>query len=321
MAKKFTRTRPDSGQRNRKKKKREPIEPKVKPIQQMKEAGDKAAAAAHVLETKHVKASDLVGADHDKFPPRTGSAPPPGSQPGASGSAAPTSRTDGHAPGEGATAAPATPPARRPGGRPPGSKDSKPRGRPARPDWPNKSAEERRNGSAEEFSAGRPAAPLPPIEDPVRQAHAELAAPDYRPLACILVDMGMGACCEFLGPRWKPSKAPMEGLPDERENMIIQLTKYLEANHIKDIPPGVMLAIAIGGYAIPRAVMQVREYLKKRRETSTSRQPTNSRPNGSAQPEKKKDEPAQKPAEQVMAEAAAVPNRDLGPDDDSVLLT
>ena len=40
--------------------------------------------------------------------------------------------------------------------------------------------------------------------------------------------------------------------------LIGHLTKYLEENEIKDIPPGAMLAIAVAGYAVPRVIQTIR---------------------------------------------------------------
>jgi hypothetical protein len=303
MAKTFNRTRPDSGQRNRVKKPRDKAPEVVKEaISKMQGAGDSAAAEAHTTPTINIKAADLVRADNDKFPARSASSPPP---PGAA--------PEGQPGVGGGTAPPAQPPPARPGGRPVGSKDSYQRGRPARKDWPNepitpaKPAAEGKNGAAE----------------PIKEARAELVPPDYRPLACLLVDMGMGACVEFLGPRWKPSPPPMPELPDERENMIIQLTKYLEANHIQDIPPGYMLAIAITGYAIPRVVMQVREYIKSRRGVVVI-PPRRPNPNGPERPKEaeKKVDLAKPAAEPEQPAAAAGPqNTDLGPGEDDQLMT
>lgn len=294
MAKKpFNRTRPDSGQRNRKKTPRVPKSPVPATIQdakkQMTEAGDKAAVQAHVDETRAVTAVQLVAEDNDKFPARTTDSHPPQAGAGPEGSQG----------DQGAPAASATNPPGRPRGRKPGSKDSYSRGRPARPDWPNE-----------------PITPLKkpdqgagpgPIPQPVKEANAQIAPPDYRPLATVMVDMGMGACIQFLGPQWAPKNI---GGFDEREQIIGALTKYLEANHITDIPPGAMLAIMLGGYGIPRLVDQIRRYLKNKQPVTT----LSRRPSGPAQEKKT---PEEKPvhangSEQPVTSPAGEGDRNIG---------
>jgi hypothetical protein len=248
-------------------------------------APDTAPAAGKVTETT---AADIVAGDKDIFP-------------------------DSHAGGSGEGHEPEPPlegerPSRNLGGRPKGSRDKEPRGRPKRRDWADEPMHPRR-----ERQEGDPEPEPTPDPEPTPQPEQEPKRPaDYKGLATFAVDMTTGGMAGLLGPHWQCRPAPGPGLPDEREMLIGHLTKYLEENEIKDIPPGVLLGISVAGYVIPRVILEIKMRRSKApRVVSPPRAPT---------PEKKQgDAPAAHPppvaAERTWpgkpAETQAPP-RDLG---------
>lgn len=69
---------------------------------------------------------------------------------------------------------------------------------------------------------------------------------DYTLIASVVFDMGTNGLAMGLGPEWQPQN------PQERELVVSSLAKYFESREVKDIPPGVMLALVIGIYSLPR---------------------------------------------------------------------
>ena len=189
-------------------------------------------------ETRVISAADIVGEDNDKFPKRAG-ADIESEEP-----------NDSHDEGAEPEALEGEP--RNLGGRPKGSKDSYDRGRPARKDWADEPMGKVRPKPAAAAPSHEPEPEAPPAPEPAPRP------PDYRALATFAIDMTTGGLTGLLGPHWKTMPAPGPGLPDEREMLIGHLTKYLEENEIKDIPPGAMLAIAVAGYAVPRVIQTIR---------------------------------------------------------------
>ncbi len=217
--------------------------------------------------TKDVKASSLVADDHDKFPPSRddddGSDPADDFEEG-----------DNPDPDQ---------PRRNLGGRPKGKKDSYPRGRPQRKDWANEPMRRKSKGGYVPVGDDLP----DPNKEERRESETSkpqqsAAQPvDYKALASFAVDMTTGALAGFLGAHWKPMPAPGAGLPDEREMLIGNLARYLEENQIKDIPPGMMLAISLAGYAIPRVIITLKMRSDKKSQTE---QPRRVNPHPAAEP-------------------------------------
>lgn len=101
-------------------------------------------------------------------------------------------------------------------------------------------------------SSDEPTPTLPKVPEP-SSVVASLTAPpkpekpvDYKALAAALFDMSIGTLTVAFGPEWKPQT------PEERAGVVGAFATYLEANEIKDIPPGVMLTIVASMYALPR---------------------------------------------------------------------
>ena len=65
--------------------------------------------------------------------------------------------------------------------------------------------------------------------------------------AHVLITLG----CTIGGDEWQPIKNEEYGL-DEKENLETAFINYFEATGKTDFPPGVALAIAVGGYVLPR---------------------------------------------------------------------
>jgi hypothetical protein len=60
--------------------------------------------------------------------------------------------------------------------------------------------------------------------------------------------LGFGVAAALLGPDWTPAA-------DERSQIVDALTRYYRATGAIDLPPGVALAVAVGAYAVPRALL------------------------------------------------------------------
>jgi hypothetical protein len=70
--------------------------------------------------------------------------------------------------------------------------------------------------------------------------------PNYEMMAAITFDMSVNGLALVFGPEWQPQN------PTERGAVVGAIKTYYEAQGIKDIPPGMMLAIVVGIYAAPR---------------------------------------------------------------------
>ena len=84
-------------------------------------------------------------------------------------------------------------------------------------------------------------------EPPPTQAEPALPDPAARAAADTLFTLGV----TLGGEEWLPIQSPETGL-DERAEMIGAFDAYFKAAGIVDIPPGLALSIAVGGYALPR---------------------------------------------------------------------
>lgn len=73
------------------------------------------------------------------------------------------------------------------------------------------------------------------------------AVKDYRGTASFLCQLVFGSCEGFLGAHWRPSDG-------ERSNIENATARYCEAHDWGDLPPGIMLAVVVAAYAVPRAV-------------------------------------------------------------------
>lgn len=77
-------------------------------------------------------------------------------------------------------------------------------------------------------------------------APAPEPAPDYDMLAAVSFDMGANTLSMVFGPEWQPQNET------ERASVIGALKTYFKAKEVKDIPPGMLLAIVLSAYAAPR---------------------------------------------------------------------
>lgn len=74
----------------------------------------------------------------------------------------------------------------------------------------------------------------------------EVIPVDYDGLAGQCFDISSGLMTMAVGPEWQPES------PDERTAVVKPLAIYMESKGVSDIPPGVLLAIVITGYAAKR---------------------------------------------------------------------
>lgn len=72
------------------------------------------------------------------------------------------------------------------------------------------------------------------------------AAVDYDVMGGLMFDMVTNASSMMLGPEWQPNN------PEERKLVVASVAAYLRSKEIKDIPPGMMLALVLTVYAAPR---------------------------------------------------------------------
>ncbi len=68
---------------------------------------------------------------------------------------------------------------------------------------------------------------------------------NVRATAVFFCGIMFGGLEATLGKQWEPAR-------EERESIETATAVYCEANNIGDLPPGIMLAVAVGAYAIPR---------------------------------------------------------------------
>jgi hypothetical protein len=90
---------------------------------------------------------------------------------------------------------------------------------------------------------------IPPVQQPtIANAENPQAIPqtDYKLLSSVIFDTTTNSLCMIFGPEWQPK--------DENEKNAVcgALANYLKAKEVKDIPPGVVLAIIAGSYASAR---------------------------------------------------------------------
>lgn len=161
---------------------------------------------------------------------------PPGS-PGSSSTPPPAA-------GAGAEPPPPPHPGKPPGykgtGRPAGSR-TRNRGRFAKAPTPQ-------GGPAPQGGAST----LPPDIDS-QEAHARVQV-DYDQLANVLVEMTTEIMASAIGPEWRPGKlqGPNGISIDERITLTRPLAIYMESKELPDLPPGVVVLLAIGLYSSRR---------------------------------------------------------------------
>jgi DNA-binding XRE family transcriptional regulator len=82
----------------------------------------------------------------------------------------------------------------------------------------------------------------------------EAVQTDYTALAYTTFDMSTSLASMLIGPEWQPRvlETPGGGRLDERETTVQALANYYRSIQAKDLPPGVLLAFVIVGYAGPR---------------------------------------------------------------------
>jgi hypothetical protein len=85
--------------------------------------------------------------------------------------------------------------------------------------------------------------------DPEAQAKMQARA-SGKMAANLLMTLGVVAG----GEEWQPLKDPQSGL-DEKQMLESAFGDYFEATGKTDIPPGMALTVAIGGYMLPRFTM------------------------------------------------------------------
>lgn len=94
---------------------------------------------------------------------------------------------------------------------------------------------------------GRPPGSKTKPKSPSTIADVEAVKPvDFRAMGNLVFDLSTNALAMGLGPEWKPQS------PEERELVADSLAKYFESQQLKDIPPGMMLLLVCGVYALPR---------------------------------------------------------------------
>lgn len=74
----------------------------------------------------------------------------------------------------------------------------------------------------------------------------EAAATDYSAMSAMIFDSSTGILTMTFGPEWQPQS------PQERDAVTKALATYLQAKQVKDIPPGMMLAVVILAYSAQR---------------------------------------------------------------------
>jgi hypothetical protein len=99
----------------------------------------------------------------------------------------------------------------------------------------------------------RPKKGRPSEEERQRRLMAEGWTPppvvDYKAVATMLFDMTTNSLSTALGPEWMPNT---NGTPDEKTVMVSAIEGYMRAKEMPDIPPGMMLTIALVAYSAPR---------------------------------------------------------------------
>jgi hypothetical protein len=75
------------------------------------------------------------------------------------------------------------------------------------------------------------------------------SAPDFKAISAVTVDTITGLCQMLLGEEWRPGTS--DGV-DERAHMVAAWEAYYRAKGIREVPPGLLLALVMGGYALPR---------------------------------------------------------------------
>ncbi len=94
---------------------------------------------------------------------------------------------------------------------------------------------------------GRPPGSKTKPKSPSTIAEVETVKPvDFRAMGNLVFDLSTNALAMGLGPEWKPQSE------QERELVADSLAKYFESQQLKDIPPGMMLLLVCGVYALPR---------------------------------------------------------------------
>lgn len=96
----------------------------------------------------------------------------------------------------------------------------------------------------------KPGIPNKPKGPDFSDVTAAIATPDkpvnYELMSGMLFDMSVGTMSMVFGPEWQPKDG------NERGMMVTSLKAYLESKQVKDIPPGMLLAVVCIAYSAPR---------------------------------------------------------------------
>ncbi len=84
------------------------------------------------------------------------------------------------------------------------------------------------------------------VADLLNQPTASNLPVNYQLIASAVFDMSANGLAMGLGPEWQPQN------PQERKMVVDCMAVYFESKEIKDLPPGLMLTMVIGMYALPR---------------------------------------------------------------------
>jgi hypothetical protein len=85
---------------------------------------------------------------------------------------------------------------------------------------------------------------------------------DYNAIATMFFGLATNVLARAVGPEWlprpgspeqiRPGLPPVPAVPGEEQMVIPALAKYLEAQQMSDLPPGLMLVLVVSAYAAPR---------------------------------------------------------------------
>lgn len=87
---------------------------------------------------------------------------------------------------------------------------------------------------------------------PVPVVSSDIAS--RRATAVTMVSLLTTTGVTIFGSEWIPVKDEKAGV-DERENLVVAFDRYFEATGTLDLPPSLVLVVAVGAYAIPRFTM------------------------------------------------------------------
>jgi hypothetical protein len=93
--------------------------------------------------------------------------------------------------------------------------------------------------------SGKPAA-QPQSQSVVADVTNSVAATDHTAIAEMAFGLSTGILSQVLGPEWQPRNE------QERQLIVVPLAAWMKSKDVRDIPPGLMLCLAIGAYSAGR---------------------------------------------------------------------